>query len=187
MKNVVLTLLLLVFVAASPASAQRPGSIGLYTDETRTQSCITGVGFYPAQMWVWCLPGENGQICAEFGVVHPPNVIESTIYKNGPIISVDMGDITGGGWSVCFSGCHYEWLWLAWQQIYITDPTPGWTEIIKHSDPDIACVQAANCLPGYPLECMTVLTKYGVNQECPPENPIGVEETNWGAIKSLYR
>ena len=177
---------MLLLVVAAPAFAQQPGSIGLYTDESRSQSCVTGVGFYPAQLWIWCLPGENGQICAEFSVTFPPNVIQSTITKNTPIISVEMGDIAGG-WSVCYTDCRYDWHWLAWQQLYIADPTPGWIEIVKHPSPDIACVQAASCLPGYPIECLTVITKFGVNQECPPENPIGVEETTWGAIKGLYR
>lgn len=186
MKKRLLALLILFLVVTGTASAQQEGYIGLYTDDTHSQSCVTGVGFYPAQVWIWCLPGENGQICAEFSVAYPPNIVQSTVYKNTPIISVDMGDIAGG-WSVCYTDCRYDFHWLAWQQIYVTDATPGWIEIVKHPSPEITCVQAANCLPGYPIECLMVLTKFGVNQECPPENPIGTEETTWGAIKGLYR
>jgi len=59
--------------------------------------------------------------------------------------------------------------------------TPG--TIALGPPPNMTAPVAANCDPGYPIEPVTILNTFGINQE----GVIGVEEHTWGAIKSLYR
>jgi len=186
LKRLILLTLALLLVS-STAIAQPPvGYIGLFIDESHTTSCVTGVGFYPVEMWIWCLPSYAGQICAEFMIAYPPNVIQSTTTPNTAIISVTLGDLPSG-MSVCYISCQWDWHWPFHQLLYVTDPTPTEVNIVKHPDPSILCVQFANCEPGYPTECATVYTKLLINQECPPEDPISTEKVSWGAIKGLYK
>jgi hypothetical protein len=141
------------------------------------------VGFYPVEMWIWCLPDNQGQICAEFMIVYPPNVIQSTVTNNTDIISVTLGDLASG-MSVCYVTCQWDWNWPFHQLLYVTDPTPSEVIITKHPDPTIMCPQFATCEPGYPTDCVSILTNLIINTECAP---ISTEEVSWGAIKGLYK
>jgi len=182
-KKAILLTAALLLLAAGAANAQY---IGLYADGDHTTWCASGVGFYPVDMWVWNLPGPLGQICAEFMVSYPPNVITSTITWNDPIISVTLGDLSSG-LSVCYISCYWDWNWTAHQLLYVTDPTPTYCEIVPH--PEVGVYQFANCEPGYPTEPTTKLTNLFLNYG--PGDPecegTAVEETSWGAIKSLYK
>ncbi|UCF04556.1 MAG: Ig-like domain-containing protein [bacterium] len=137
------------------------GYIGLYVDEYHSNSCVEGEGFYPVVMWIWCLPSENGQICAEFAVSYPANVIQSTVTEN-PIVSVKLGTLETG-MSVCYVSCQYDWNWPFRQMLYVADSDATTIEIIKHPDPAVSAVQFANCLPGYPIEPVTVGSKLLIN------------------------
>ncbi len=171
---------------ASGAVAQE-GYIGLFIDSEHSQSCVTGAGFYPVNMWVWVLPGSLGAICTEFKIQYPYNLIQSTTTWNDFLISVILGDLYYGV-SACYAVCQHNWFWIAEQLLYVTDPTQGWIEIIPHPDPDLPCgVVIATCEPGYPCACTTVYSQLGINRVCPPDNPIAVEGATWGAIKELYR
>jgi hypothetical protein len=162
----------------------RYGYIGLYIDEGRMYWCASGVGFYPVEMWIWCLPGENGQICAEFAISYPPNVIQSTTTKNLPLISVDMGDLASG-WSVCYIACQWSWHWPAHQLLYVTDPTKTHCEVVAH--PGVGAYQFANCEPGYPVEPCNILSHLFINYDVfdPECAGFATQEASWGAIKSL--
>lgn len=185
MKKLILISIALLLVSGA-VSAQPVGYIGLFIDEDRTSSCVTGVGFYPVEIWISCLPNPaTGMLCAEFMLTYPPNVIQSTSTTT-PLMCVTLGTIDTG-MSACLCECAWSWTWLFHQMLYVTDPTPTEINIVKHPDPYVQCVQFANCDAGYPLECVKVFTKFLINQECPPENPIGTERTSWGAIKGLYK
>ncbi|UCF04486.1 MAG: hypothetical protein JSV33_11170 [bacterium] len=185
MKKALLLALAVLFLSGA-ALAQLPphGYIGLYTDEHVT-CCVTGEGFYPVEMWIWCLPSLKGMICAEFMCVYPANVIQSTVTTN-PLVSVTLGTLDTG-MSVCFADCHWTWIWPFHQALWVTDPTATDISIVKHPDPNIECVQFANCDPGYPTECAVVHTKLLLNQECPPPDCVGTEEASWGAIKDQFK
>lgn len=184
MKKAILLTAALLLVAGA-VNAQY---IGLYADAGHSTWCASGVGFYPVEMWIWCLPGSQGEICAEFMVEYPVNTIQSTVTWNEPIISVSLGDL-GSGLSVCLVACEWTWNWPGHQLIYVTDPTPGYCEIVKHPDPAVEAVQFANCEPGYPTEPATVITNLYLNYGPEDSECMGtaVEETSWGAIKSLYK
>jgi hypothetical protein len=186
-----LLLCLALLLVSSVAFAQLPpvGYIGLYTSTGAppdpATSCVTGVGFYPVEMYIWTLPSENGMICAEFMVTYPPNVIQSTVTTN-PLVSVTLGTLDTG-MSACLINCAWDWTWYFHQALWVTDPTPTTIQIVKHPSLEILCVQFANCDPGYPTECCIVHTDLLINQECPPENPVGTEDASWGAIKDQFK
>jgi hypothetical protein len=183
------TLLLAValLLVASMANAQLPpvGYIGLFAGEDHSAWCVTGVGFYATEMWVLCLPSYLGQICAEFRVGYPANVIQSTVTWNTAIISVSLGDLPNG-LSVCYVDCLWTWHWIAHQTMWVTDPTQTYVEIIAH--PDAGVYQFANCEPGFPVEpCIKLSNFYlnhviGVDPEC---DAMGTQDASWGAIKSM--
>ena len=183
MKKVTLLAIALLVIAGA-ANAQT-GFIGLYTDETHSYWCAEGVGFYPVNMWVMCLPGPLGQICAEFMICYPPIVIQSTTTWNTALISVSLGDLASG-LSVCYIVCQYDWNWIAHQLLYVTDSaTKAMAVICPH--PDVGVYQFSNCEPGYPLEPCTVLTNLYLNYA--PTEPecqgTGTQDASWGAIKSM--
>jgi hypothetical protein len=170
---------------ATVANAQPPvGYIGLFADVDHTTWCVTGAGFYPFNMYIWCLPSYLGQICAEFMVCYPANVIQSTVTWNDPIISVSLGDLPSG-LSVCFDPCQTTWFWIANQAMYCTDPTQTYIYICPH--PDVGVYQFANCEPGYPTEPCIALTHLFINYTAgdPECETTGTEDASWGAIKSM--
>ena len=122
------------------------GYIGLYADDSHSSCCVTGIGFYPVEMWIWFLPGVNGMICVEFAISYPENVIRSTVIQH-PSISVVLGDLETGI-SACYPDCQTDWIWQYHQLLYVTDSTPSWIEIIPHPEA-YGYVNVAPCTPGY--------------------------------------
>jgi hypothetical protein len=128
----------------------------------------------------------NGLQAAEFAVQLPPIVIETAAVKN-PNITVELGS-RPNGISVAFGEgmCNTDWVWL-YQLTYVylsTTPVPCKVEIIPHPGTlPLPAYQFASCLPGYPIEPCIYLTPLYV---CWTPSPLGVEQTNWGAIKSLF-
>ena len=112
---------LLIATAALDVRGQEIGVINLFADDHHSCWCADGAApFYSVEMWVWCLPSERGQMCAEFAVSYPSNVIESTVTQNDAIISVRLGDLPNGV-SVCYVVCQYDWNWPFHQTLYVTD------------------------------------------------------------------
>jgi hypothetical protein len=170
-----------------PCAAQGPiGYAGLFTSYEHYEWCVDGEAPYHAEMWIWCFPSYLGQICAEFEVYYPPNVYESAITWNTPLISSWVG-CPAEGFSVCFIDCQWDWLWICHQSLWVTDSTPSYCEIIPHHD--VGVYQFANCAPGYPTEPFIKLANFYINHsymddEC---TPFAVESSSWGAIKSIAR
>jgi hypothetical protein len=184
MKKIILIISALLLMSGV-AAAQNPqvGFMGLFIDEIHSVCEVNNPGgFYPFTLWIWCMPSINGQICAEFMIIYPPNVISSTVTQNDAIISVTLGDL-GNGMSVCYTGCQWGWNWPFRQAMYLTDTAPSWIGIGPHPDIDPPIYQFANCDPGYPTEDINIMNQLALNQPC----VVAVEETSWGAIKSLYR
>ena len=144
MKPILLLMLIIVMVSAVHAQLPEQPYIGLFAGEDRTSSCVTGTGFYQVEMWIWCLSSDGGQMCAEFAIQYPSNVIWSTVTNNDPIISVMLGGLPDAV-SVCYNECQYDWIWPFHQRLYVTDSEPSWVEIIAH--PEAGQVQFANCSP----------------------------------------
>ncbi|UCF06936.1 MAG: hypothetical protein JSV33_07925 [bacterium] len=174
-KVLIIVALLLVY---GSAFAQPVGYIGLFVDDSHSFWCAEGSGFYSFEMWIWCLPSERGMICAEFMCVYPANVIQSTLTTN-PIVSVTLGTLDTG-MSVCYFACEWDWNWPFHQTLWVTDATESVITIEKHPDPNIVCIQFANCEPGYPTECVSPISMIEINH-CTN----AVDESSWSAIKGL--
>ncbi len=156
-------------VIGSAASAELPpvGYIGLYVDDQHEYYCAEGVGFYPVEMWVWCLPSERGMICPEFAIDYPVNVIQSTVTFHPDLgIIIDPPDAEEGI-SVCYQSCRWDWVWVFHQSLWVTDPTKTYIQIVPH--PDIGVYRFANCEPGYPTEPCIKLTNLYLNYG--PDDP----------------
>jgi hypothetical protein len=185
MKKLLLLAVTLLLIA-SVANAQLPpeGYIGLFTDDTHSVWCVDGVGMYPVEMWIMCLPNFLGQMCAEFCIGYPPNVIQSTITQNVAVVSVALGTLPGG-MSVCYQACQWDWHWNFHQQLWVTTADETYVEILVH--PDTGELSFANCEPGYPMEPAIPLTKLYLNLDPLTDPPCltGTEDASWGAIKSM--
>lgn len=185
MMKIIVMIAAALLLISGIASAQNPqvGFMGLYVDENHSVcEVVNPGGFLPFNLWIWCMPSVNGQICAEFMITYPSNVITSTVTSNDAIISVTLGDLTSG-MSVCYVECQWDWNWPFQQAMYLTDTAPTWIEIVPHPDIEPPTYQFANCETGYPTEDINIINQLALNQS----NVVAVEEASWGAIKSLYK
>jgi hypothetical protein len=168
---------------ANPSAVIATGYIGLFADDYHGSWCVTGEGFYLVEMWVWCLPSENGLICYEMGVDYPSNVIQSTATWNNNINPC----VGCTKYSLCFIWCETYWVWPWHQTLYVTDSEKSVIEITVH--PDWGILSFYNCEEGYPAEPCTPYTSLYINYS--PSDPecqaTSVEARSWGAIKTLLR
>ncbi|MCX5752871.1 MAG: hypothetical protein NTW97_04390 [Candidatus Krumholzibacteria bacterium] len=173
---------LIVASAGADCLASKP-YVGLYADPGHSVLSVNYTGTYTHfEMWLWWLPSENGMQAVEFGMTYPSNVIQSTVTIN------PLGYGIGCNWSYDYKclafgegSCQMDWVWTHHQLCFLTDALPSVIEI--GPPPGLSAIGAANCLPGYPVEPVTVLNKLGLNQD----GVIAVEPESWGAIKNLYR
>jgi hypothetical protein len=215
MKKSLLIAAAVMFVAGSVFAVNPPiGQIGIFKDATHyigdptaflnsaNTICPSAYGTFPA--WIWVLPGVNGLQAAEFAVYFPPTIITLATVKN-PLITVELGSLPGG-MSIAFGegSCQMDWVWLyqlnlmnlapitPWNlpSSYKYPPLPGlpamYVAIIEHPGTlPVPAYQAATCLLGYPIEPLVNLTPLWLCYD-PASGPLGVEQSNWGAIKSLF-
>lgn len=161
-----LLLAALLVLCSVPLSAQY-GYIGLYADAQHNYNgYCPSQGFFPIEMWIWSLPGQNGQMCVEFSIIYPANLIQSTVTQNDDILSVYLGTLADG-MSACYTECQNDWHWIYHQTLYVTDPAAGVLEVGPH--PEIGELQIASCLQGYPVEPCTFLIGLYYNDPCPPD------------------
>ncbi len=136
-----------------PAQLPPTGYIGLYADENHSDMYVDCVPFTPFYMWIWCLPGQNGQIAAEYAISYPANVIPGTVTANDHI-PVSLGNLEAGI-SYSYTVCQWDWHWDYKQLLYLTNTDQSEIEIVAH--PDIGTYQFASCQEGFPIEPCTIL------------------------------
>ncbi len=150
--SVVAGLAVLAAVSTGPASAAT--YFGLYADENRSITTVSGTPYYSAEIWIWALPDEDGMMAAEFGMAYPSNVIPSTITWNSAI-SMKLGSLPGGI-SVAFSACQEGWTWIAHQTIWVMNEEYSEVKLVPPSG--ATAIQIATCGMGYPIEPASVLS-----------------------------
>jgi len=171
-----LGMMLLVLVA--PASAQLPESayFGLFIDEARTDWCVSGIGMHT--MYLMVLPSQDGLICSE---------LSTTLNGTGvsflaPTWNPDTAEPVMGGFpgdlGHCFQNCYYDWVMVGSVRMYVEDTDPKSIEIGPFATQPFP--NALDCL-GVEKWAIPFSTFY-ING-C---GPLPVEESSWGAIKSLY-
>jgi hypothetical protein len=189
MKKAMLLAAAVLFVAGSVFALPPVGYIGVFKDATHNtipgQNSICPAQYAQFQAWIWCLPSENGLQAAEFAVSFPATTVTLVSTKN-PGITVELGALATG-MSVAFGEgqCQMDWVWVYQLQMMQLGPPalPVQVKIIPHPGTLPApAYQFATCELGYPIEACRNLTPLYICSD----GPLGVQETNWGAIKSLF-
>ena len=184
-KAMLLAVAILLMAGALSAQTLPPiGYIGVYADAGRASNTVCPAQYGQFQAWIWCLPNVMGLQAAEFAVSFPATTVTLATVQN-PAITVALGTLAGGI-SVAFGegSCQMNWAWthnLTMMSLALPS-VPGKIDIIKHPGTQPPAYQFATCEPGYPIVPCIYLTPLYICQS----GPVGVEETNWGAIKSLF-
>jgi hypothetical protein len=187
MKKAMLLAAAVLFVASSAFALPPVSYIGVFKDATHNttpnQNMICPALYGQFQAWIWCLPSERGIQAAEFAVSFPATTVTLVTTKN-PGITVELGSLPGG-MSVAFGEgmCQMDWVWLYQLQMMTLAVVPAQIKIIPHPGTlPVPAYQVATCGLGYPIEACRNLTPLYLCLD----GPLGVQETNWGAIKSLF-
>jgi len=185
MKKALLIAAAVMFVA-SPLFAQvlpPVGYIGIYADAARASNTVCPAQYGQCQAWIYCLPSVRGLQAAEFAVSFPATIVTLATNQN-PLITVALGSLPAG-MSIAFgeTTCQRDWVWTHNLVLMSLAAVPARIDIIAHPGTlPVPTFQFASCLPGYPIEPCIYLTPLYL---CQP-GPLGVQDKNWGAIKSLF-
>jgi hypothetical protein len=127
--SMALLILMLVPVTALNAPLTNQGYIGLFVDESRSFWCADGEPPYTVELWIWCLPSDNGQSALEFGVSYPSNILfaantlnESLWIGLMPIVECE-GDVCALRGN--YYECQWDWHWIFHQTLMVTDCNTG--------------------------------------------------------------
>lgn len=180
MKRVVLLVLALLMLS-SAAMAFSPDSsyVALYMDTLRTGWRVDkGSGITPFEMWIWWLPGASGIQAAEFRIVYPSSIIQTTLIANDSL-SISSG--TPATAVMCaWIWCQHDWTWSHYQTLYLKDANPAQIQLAPSTVS--GQLQIGGC-GGIPLEPVRRWNNMCLNYDC----GTAVHEKTWGAIKDLYR
>ncbi len=169
---------IMLIVLAAPASAQLPANayFGLFTDEARTDWCFSGTGMQT--MYFIVLPSQEGLICSELStaLVGTGVMFFAPTYNPDTALPV-MGGVPGD-LAHCFNSCYYDWVLICSVGLFIQDATPKTIEIGPFATQPYP--NALDCIgeEGWAI----AFTTFYING-C---GPTAVEESSWGAIKSMY-
>jgi hypothetical protein len=152
---------------------------------------VTGVGTYEVEMWIWCLPGMDGLMGAEFAMDYPAGVIPGTADRN-TIYPVQIGDLSSeDGVAISASECQTDWVWLFRQTLHITSDEPMEVRLEGSTLGNFVYEWPihTSCEDGFPIYHLYALNYLYINYssgsvECAM---LGTKNKSWGAIKSLFR
>jgi hypothetical protein len=182
MKKAMLLAVAIMLVATS-AFAGPKAYIGIWADAAHSVCSVAPAQYGQTPAYIYILPADAGLQAAEFKVALPATIIQLASVKN-PGITVELGSLPNGI-SVAFGEgqCQLDWTWIYHLKLMVLAPVPAVVEISAHPGTLPApAYQVATCEPGYPIMPAVKLASLNFYQPC----VIGVEETNWGAIKSLF-
>ena len=188
MKKVLLIAAAVMLIASSVSAT---GYIGIYKDLARAYNYVNcNVGSVTG--YIWCLPPAEGIIAAEFAVSFPPppaGGYSTVAVAPNPLLSGAAIGTLETGVSCVFMACQTSWVYTHKFTLYNYDEfdeqvfftVPGQVKIIPH--PVVGVYQFDTCVDFDPLVPFVYLTPLYV---CSTLHPLGVQEKNWGAIKSLF-
>ena len=180
MKKALLIGVAMLLVASAVSAGPDTGYIGLFADSGHSVCSVTGTGFTPFTMWIWCLDEQPGLTAVEFAVSFPSGVIASTVTVN-PLSTVQLGTLTGGT-SVAFGTCQSDYVWTHQVACYLVGMTPDVIRIIADPTALPPAYLIATCALGNPLISPVIWSNLYVNQAC----VVATQNASWGAIKSLF-
>jgi hypothetical protein len=172
--------LVIVSLVVGGANALPPKPyVGLFADANHSITCYTGSSSF--DLYVWWLPSSNGSMGTGYDLVLPANVTIASV-TTSPAVANLIGcycmDL--GGFCAVFANCQADWVWSQRIRCNVLDEDPSAIEIIPCEGE--SSLSVANCVD-YSAEPVTSMNKFCVNQE----PIIAIDESTWGAIKSLYR
>ncbi len=185
MKKALLIAAAVMFVATSASAVLPPiGYIGIFADAAHSVNSVCPAAYAGFPAWIYILPSEDGMQAAEWAVSFPATVITLATVQH-PNITVALGTLAGGI-SVAFGEgqCNMDWVWTHQLTLMsLAANVPVRVDIIPHpATLPVPAYQAATCELGYPIQPLIYFTPLYLCQE----GALGVQETNWGAIKSLF-
>ena len=182
----VISLILSMFLLCGGVFAQLPPGpddfyAGLYADEARTMSCISGPSGSSFEIFAWCwVPLEAGLTYATLRFDFPGNLdMTGRAVFNDLVIDVIIVDYDDGTveWTMLFSECPSGWIELFRQRTVILDAARSDVVIVGENSMMRDC--------GFVLNGIEVLGGLAVND--PGCVFVPVETDSWGAVKSLFR
>lgn len=178
MKRILLLGLALLFVSGAVTAQQ----VAMYTDETRTSWCAVDCALYThVYIYLFVGPPAEGAKCVDLNSTHEGGMfMTGTPEWNPDINPAHLGNFPDADLACCFNTCQQDWNWAIKGDLFIlgVDPAKFWLR--PSQDPLQPNMWMLNCA-GVEVEAFA-LTDFYVNS-C---GPISVEESSWGAIKSLY-
>jgi hypothetical protein len=152
--------------------------VGLYADANHSMPCYNGTSSF--DLYVWWLPSSNGSLGTTYNLILPLDVAIASV-TTSPAVANLIGCNCGvfGGFCAVFTDCQMDWVWSQRISCNVLDESPSVIAIVPCEGE--AALSVVDCM--YSIEPVTVLNKFCVNQE----PVISVDESTWGAIKSLYR
>ena len=154
---------LFVILVTSHGYSRYPPTIAIFPDDERISWCFYIDPGNPFDIWIWCYPGENGQIGAEFAIEYPESgIFPGPITTNTNLVVDIEGDIESGV-KVTYNECQYDWNWPLQQQIFLMTNDPVQFYVIPHSGYEYP--QFFTCEEVHPTERCCVCELY-VNS-CP--------------------
>ena len=180
------SLILLICLLCGGASAQYPALpdefyAGVYADEARTMSCISGPAGSSFDIFAWAwVPLGKGLTYVTLRFDFPANLDMSdrALFNDLVIdvIIVDYGDGTVE-WTMLFSECPSGWIELFRQRTVILDDAMSGVRIVEDNSMIRDC--------GFVLNDIEVLGDLAVND--PACAFVPVRTGSWGAVKSIFR
>jgi hypothetical protein len=173
---------------AMPADTTYPGLpdtayVGLFADAGHTVRSVNYGGAPAAFQWyIFFLPPKMGFQGAEFMIQLPANVVSITVLEKDPAITVELGSLLAGISTVIAEGtCRSDWFYLYKLQSILFSNVQSQIEVV--ANPAAGAYQIVTCELGYPIAPLKRFTHLYLNWD----GGIAVKETNWGAIKELFK
>ena len=182
--NHILIVISMVFgvLVSSNLSAEGILSLSCHSSDPLCNYVCPFDGPYIARIedWIWCKPGAQGQIGAQFAIEYPNNAVQVGVDANDEIMAMSLGDLQNGIGYI-LNACQYDWHWSYHQTIWIVSHELTVIKIIDDPNayPAPDC-QFINCQEGYQVESVRSRLHLYLNSpgwcgaECiPPEELVG--------------
>jgi hypothetical protein len=180
MKTLLFTVALIALLGTS---AYGMNYVALYADAAGTNCGMTGVAsgdYY--HVYVFLLPGPEGAWAVEYQLNKPagPHFIDSR--TDADLVGVATGQDTGAdGMSVAFEACQSSAVWFFDYYVATYSTAPDYWTFTDHAGADPPGIYSAICDFDHTRMDATAFNDLGFNNDC----RVGVEESSWGAIKSM--
>ena len=174
--------LMILFALVTNAHAQADFQVGIYADDARSLTCVSGTAGEEFDQILWAYVPENLELAYLTIRFHFPDNLDLSSRPTfnpqiGTIIFTDyvMNTVE---WNMIFTRCPLGWVKVFSQRCVLLDDQPSRIEILSaHS-------LARDCA-FFNLNDVAVVNLFEVNDpEC---EKVPTAAQGWGTIKALYR